>query len=105
MVDTNDTASKLLKNGRLTRRITFLPLNKIQGNVINDATLKAARSCVPNGHNLVHRAIDLIEYSNEFELHEIVTYFVCWCFGYRILEYAIFWNPPWYRFLFCLSSQ
>ena len=67
MVDTNETASKLLKNGRLQRRITFLPLNKIQGNVINDTTLKAARSCVPNGHNLVHRAIDLIEYSNEFD--------------------------------------
>merc|ERR1712141_724920 len=68
VVDTNDTASKLLKNGRLTRRITFLPLNKIQGNVINDATLKAARSCVTNGHNLVHRAIDLVDYSNEFDV-------------------------------------
>ena len=32
---------------------------------ITDVQLKAARSSIANGHNLVHRAIDLIEYSKE----------------------------------------
>ena len=65
IVDTNETASKLLKNGRLTKRTTFLPLNKITAYPVTDAQLRAARSSVPNGHNCVHRAIDLIEFPNE----------------------------------------
>ena len=33
--------------------------------MVTDAQLKTARSLISNGHNLVHRAIDLVEYSNE----------------------------------------
>ena len=65
VVDSNDTGTKLFKNGRLTRRTTFLPLNKITANPVTDAQLKAARSLIPNGHNAVHRAIDLVEFSHE----------------------------------------
>ena len=65
VVDTSETASKLMKSGRLARRTTFLPLNKMTSNSITDIQLRAARSAVANGHNMVHRAVDLIEYSNE----------------------------------------
>ena len=65
VVDSNETGSKLLKNGRLSRRTTFLPLNKMQSSPVTDAQLKAARSLIQNGHNLVHRAIDLVEFSQE----------------------------------------
>ena len=65
VVDSNDTGSKLLKNGRLSRRTTFLPLNKMSSHPVTEAQLKAARSLIPNGHNLVHRAMDLVEFSHE----------------------------------------
>ena len=32
---------------------------------VTDSQLKAARSCVPNGHHVVHRALDLVEFKNE----------------------------------------
>ena len=32
---------------------------------VTEAQLKAARSLIPNGHNLVHRAMDLVEFSHE----------------------------------------
>ena len=66
VVDTSETATKLLKKGGLTKRVTFLPLNKINpSRPITDAELKIARSLISNGHHLVHRAIDLIDYSSE----------------------------------------
>ena len=39
----------------------------MQGNPVTEAQLKAARSAAgPQGHHHVHRALDLIEYSNEY---------------------------------------
>jgi structural maintenance of chromosome 2 len=46
VVDTEDTGKKLLKNGNLRNRVTIIPLNKIQTNVIPDRVQQAARRLV-----------------------------------------------------------
>lgn len=64
VVDTDSTASQLLQNGKLRRRVTIIPLNKISAFKISAAKLGAAQSLAPGKVNL---ALDLIGYEHEIE--------------------------------------
>jgi len=65
VVDSEITGKKLLKNGGLKRRCTILPLNKITGRPIDDATFKRAEALVGKGK--VHTALSLVSYEKKFQ--------------------------------------
>ena len=46
MVDTEDTGKQLLQNGKLKRRYTIIPLNKISARAISADVVKKAQSLV-----------------------------------------------------------
>ncbi|BFY99283.1 hypothetical protein BsWGS_02323 [Bradybaena similaris] len=78
VVDSELTGKKLLKNGELKRRVTILPINKITGRTIDDATLKRAEALV--GKDKVRPAISLVNFDNKFgPIMEFVfgSVFVC----------------------------
>lgn len=64
VVDTDSTASQLLQNGKLKRRVTIIPLNKISAFKITAEKLGAAQALAPGK---VHLALNLIGYDNEVE--------------------------------------
>ncbi|CAH1773975.1 unnamed protein product [Owenia fusiformis] len=63
VVDSEVTGKKLLQNGGLKRRYTFIPLNKISSRPIPDNVARKAESLV--GKNDVHTALSLVEYKPE----------------------------------------
>ena len=63
VVDTETTAKNLLKNGQLQSRVTFIPLNKIEGKTIDDRTTAAAARLA--GKENCHPAISLIGYDHQ----------------------------------------
>lgn len=63
VVDSDKTASDLLKKGRLTRRVTILPLNKIQNGTISSSQMNRAKQLVP----ATTIALDLVGYDGEVE--------------------------------------
>jgi structural maintenance of chromosome 2 len=66
VVDTEQTGKLLLKNGKLKRRVTIIPLNKIDTRgVIADAKLKAAVATAGKGN--VSTALSLVGYEAEVE--------------------------------------
>lgn len=65
VVDTESTAKKLLQNGQLQSRATFIPLNKIEGRSIEDRTTSVAKKLV--GDENCHTALSLIDYNRELE--------------------------------------
>ena len=65
VVETAEVAAKILQKGRLARRTTFLPLDKMSAHVISEDVLKSAQKLV--GRDKVFRAIDLIEYDNKLQ--------------------------------------
>lgn len=48
VVDTDSTANDLIKRGRLARRITFLPLDKIWHEVLHDSKIHRAKQIEPS---------------------------------------------------------
>lgn len=64
VVDTDVTGSELLLNGRLRRRVTIIPLNKINTFRISSQKLGAAQQLAPNKVNL---ALNLIGYEDEVQ--------------------------------------
>ena len=46
VVDSDRTGKQLLQNGRLQRKVTLIPLNKIAARSINETLVKNAKSCV-----------------------------------------------------------
>lgn len=64
VVDSDQTASQLLQNGKLKRRVTIIPLNKISTFKITAEKLGAAQSLAPGK---VHLALNLIGYDHEVE--------------------------------------
>lgn len=64
-MDCTETGKALLQNGRLDKRVTFLPLDKIDTSGLNQNRIKEARRQV--GENNVFLAKDLIEYDPELE--------------------------------------
>ena len=64
VVDSDQTASQLLQNGKLKRRVTIIPLNKISTFKITAEKRGAAQSLAPGK---VHLALNLIGYDHEVE--------------------------------------
>eukprot|EP01134_Creolimax_fragrantissima_P000493 CFRG0493T1 len=65
VIDTQDTGSKLLKNGKLRHRVTFIPLNKIAARTISERAMHKAQSIV--GKENAHLALTLVGYPEEVE--------------------------------------
>ncbi|KAK3166260.1 hypothetical protein QOZ80_1AG0043460 [Eleusine coracana subsp. coracana] len=63
VVDTDATGKQLLQNGDLRRRVTIIPLNKIQTKMIPDRVQQAARRLV--GADNVTLALELVGYDEE----------------------------------------
>ena len=63
VVNNEGTAKKLLERGQLQSRVTFIPLNKIQGRTIEDRTTATAKRIV--GKENCHTAISLIGFENQ----------------------------------------
>ncbi|XP_077545843.1 structural maintenance of chromosomes 2 [Haemaphysalis longicornis] len=60
VVDNEETGKLLLKHGRLNRRVTIIPLNKITGYDVDARVLRRAQELV--GKNNVFSAISLVDY-------------------------------------------
>lgn len=65
VVDTELTGKKLLKYGELKRRCIILPINKITGRPIDDATVARAQALV--GKDKVKTALSLVSYDKKFQ--------------------------------------
>ncbi|XP_018494369.1 structural maintenance of chromosomes protein 2 [Galendromus occidentalis] len=65
IVDSDETAKDLLKNGRLQRRVTIIALNKVRGSFVDDQTIRSAKQLV--GDENIHKTVDLIEYDKRYE--------------------------------------
>ena len=63
VVDTAETAKAVLQKGRLKRRVTIIPLNKIARKHVSEEKMKIAQSFGAD----VTTAINLIGYSEEVE--------------------------------------
>lgn len=62
VVDNEKTASQLLEKGRLRKRVTIIPLNKIAARTLNNQTLRFAQSTAPGK---VELALNLVGYEEE----------------------------------------
>ncbi|CAO2825723.1 unnamed protein product [Amaranthus hypochondriacus] len=65
VVDTETTGKQLLQNGDLRRRVTIIPLNKIQAHVIPNDKQRAAANMV--GKENAKLALSLVEYDEELK--------------------------------------
>lgn len=61
VVDTDATANDILKKGRLARRVTILPLNKIRHDVLARSKIQAAKDIEPSAE----LALSLVGYDQE----------------------------------------
>ncbi|KAJ7386503.1 Structural maintenance of chromosomes protein 2 [Desmophyllum pertusum] len=78
VVDTEVTGKKLISNGKLKRRYTFIPLNKIASRTLSNDVVKKAESLV--GKDNVHLALSLVGYDEEIKAamaYVFGTTFVC----------------------------
>lgn len=73
ITDTEVTGQKILKNGKLARRVTIIPLNQIAGRSIDNRTVQQAEALV--GKENVQMALSLVCY--ESEVHKAME----WVFG------------------------
>ncbi|RZF41522.1 hypothetical protein LSTR_LSTR000236 [Laodelphax striatellus] len=73
IVANEEVSKKLIRNGRLETRTTFIPLNKISGSELHPNVVKTATSLV--GKENVFHALSLIEYEPEY--HRAMQ----WIFG------------------------
>lgn len=78
VVDTEETGKQLLQKGKLRRRYTIIPLNKIAARSLNNDTVKKAQALV--GRDKARPALSLVGY--EEELRPAMAYvfgstFVC----------------------------
>lgn len=62
VVDNEGTASQLLERGRLRKRVTIIPLNKISARSLHQNAVKAAKELAPGN---VELALNLIGYEEE----------------------------------------
>ncbi|XP_043480727.1 structural maintenance of chromosomes protein 2 [Leptopilina heterotoma] len=63
IVDTENTSKKLLQRGQLQQRVTIIPLNKINGRVIDKRIVDLAQKLV--GKENVQPALNLIDFPEE----------------------------------------
>mmetsp|Transcript_75704 Transcript_75704/g.180896 ORF Transcript_75704/g.180896 Transcript_75704/m.180896 type:complete len:1202 (-) Transcript_75704:118-3723(-) len=59
IVDNEETGKALLEKGQLRRRVTIIPLNKIQDNSISPQVVRQAKNIVPKGAE-AHVAMEII---------------------------------------------
>ncbi|KAI9476848.1 Structural maintenance of chromosomes protein 2 [Coemansia sp. RSA 1085] len=64
IVDNDEVGAQLLKNGRLRRRVTIIPLNKIAVQQLNPDVIQFAKSMAPGK---VDTALSLVGYPEELE--------------------------------------
>lgn len=64
VVDTDRTGSLLLENGKLRKRVTIVPLNKISSKAVRPDILQDAKRQAPNK---VELALNLVEYDNSVQ--------------------------------------
>ncbi|KAG5645320.1 hypothetical protein DXG03_006509 [Asterophora parasitica] len=62
VVDNEQVGSQLIKNGGLKKRVTLIPLNKINAYKLSPRQLDAARRLAPGK---VHQALSLVSYDDE----------------------------------------
>ncbi|CAK7897381.1 structural maintenance of chromosomes protein 2 [[Candida] anglica] len=62
IVDTSETASQLLERGKLRKRVTIIPLDKISSRVMNERAVQLAKELRPGKVDL---ALNLIGYEHE----------------------------------------
>ncbi|SCU97709.1 LADA_0H07800g1_1 [Lachancea dasiensis] len=62
VVDNERTASQLLENGRLRKRVTLIPLNKISARQLNQRAVQVAKGLAPGN---VELALNLIGYEED----------------------------------------
>jgi len=62
VVEDEETGKELLKNGQLKRRVTIIPLNKIESSTLSESTLKNAAKTVGDRGQL---ALQLVGYDDE----------------------------------------
>lgn len=67
VVDTEQTGKLILQNGQLRRRVTILPLNKINARCTDATKLAKAKSLATNMGGEAHLAIELVGYDKEIE--------------------------------------
>ncbi|KAG6424906.1 hypothetical protein SASPL_115329 [Salvia splendens] len=67
VVDTENTGKQLLQKGGLQRRVTIIPLNKIQSHPISKRIQDAAVKLVGQGNAAV--ALSLVGYDQELQMH------------------------------------
>ncbi|CAH1397372.1 unnamed protein product [Nezara viridula] len=73
VVENEQISAKLIENGKLMKRTTFVPMNKIQGQRMDQQIIRRAQQEV--GAENVFLAQDLVEYSSEYES------VMAWTFG------------------------
>merc|ERR1719162_1650178 len=66
IVDNEETAKALLQRGQLRKRVTIIPLNKINSRSIPAATVRAAQQVMPEGGE-VHSALQIVGYDHELQ--------------------------------------
>ncbi|KAF9039177.1 condensin complex subunit SMC2 [Panaeolus papilionaceus] len=64
VVQDEQVGKDLIKNGRLKRRVTFIPLNKIQAHTLSNQKLQAANRLAPGK---VRTALSLVGYQEDVE--------------------------------------
>ena len=65
VVDDHITSKALIERGQLQRRVTIIPLDKVQQNSVSQPAIDRANAIAKNHNATVHRAIDLIEFDEE----------------------------------------
>ncbi|XP_009987093.1 PREDICTED: structural maintenance of chromosomes protein 2, partial [Tauraco erythrolophus] len=65
IVDTEVTGKKLLEKGKLKRRYSIIPLNKISARCVGQETIKLAKALAGCGN--LHLALSLITYESELQ--------------------------------------
>ena len=64
IVDNEETGKALLEKGQLRRRVTIIPLNKIQDNSIKDQVVRQARQIIPKKAE-AHVAMEIIGFEKQ----------------------------------------
>nr|XP_018896092.1 PREDICTED: structural maintenance of chromosomes protein 2 [Bemisia tabaci] len=65
IVDNEKISNLLIQKGRLQKRITFVPLNRIQGNAMDNRTIASAEQIAGKGR--VFPALSLIDYEPQYK--------------------------------------
>ena len=67
VVDTETTGKLLLKNGGLKKRVTILPLNKMNNRTCDPARLNKAKSIASKMNGSAHLALELVGFDKDVE--------------------------------------